>query len=212
MSWWSLSPKHVGMDSHGAKQTQVKAKRAHANIQQGSLQYQLNTGQRPKLPGVRCVNLQVYVKSSSLERESPSTLSAGPSFCSCNPGRLHQPYLSIQRPRLPRDTPSLALLSRVLVLSPTAWRDGTSLNPAGSHPSSSCCIESLCSPSNQKASVLWGVLPPGKSCQQVIFNNAPCRLNKRGRKPPASKAFREGNAQQSCSQIPWHPQMRRGMG
>lgn len=93
------------MDSHGAKQTQVKAKRAHANIQQGSLQYQLNTGQRPKLPGVRCVNLQVYVKSSSLERESPSTLSAGPSFCSCNPGRLHQPYLSIQRPRLPRDTP-----------------------------------------------------------------------------------------------------------
>lgn len=37
-------------ESHGAKQTSVKAKRAHANIQQGSLEYQLNTGQRPKLP------------------------------------------------------------------------------------------------------------------------------------------------------------------
>lgn len=62
--------------------------------------------------------------------------------------------------------------------------DSTSLNPAGSHLSSSCCVKPLCSPYNQKASVLWGVLPPKKSSQQVIFNNAPCRLNMAGRKHP----------------------------
>lgn len=88
-------------ESHGAKQTSAKAKRAHANIQQGSLQYQLNTGRRHELPVVHCVNLQAYVKRSSLERQSPSTLSMGSSLCSCL-GRLHRPYLSIQWPCFPR--------------------------------------------------------------------------------------------------------------
>lgn len=95
---------------------------------------------------ITCVNLQAYVKRSALEKVNPGTLSMGHSFCSCNPGRRRRPYLSTQWSCLPRDTQSSALLGRVLVLSPTAWRDGTSLNPAGSHHSSSCCVKLLCSP------------------------------------------------------------------
>lgn len=157
-------------ESHEAKQTPVKARGPSINIQQGILWYQLNTGQRPKLPLVRCVNFQVYVKRSPLGRESPSTLGVGPSFSSCNLDGLRRPYLSIRWPRLPRDTQSLAFLSGVPALLPTAWKDGMSSNPAGSHHSPSRHVKSLCSLYNQKASVLRGVSPPGKSGQQVIFN------------------------------------------
>lgn len=172
-------------ESQKAKQTPVKAKRVHANAQQGSLQCQLNTGQRPKLPLVHCVNLQVYIKRS-LEKERPSMLSVNSSFCSCNPGRLRWPYLNIQWPLSP-DTQRSVLLSRVLVLSPPAWRDSTSLNLAGSHPSSSCYVKLLCSPYTQEVSVLQGTLAPSNSSQQVIFNNAPCRLM--SEKPPSLQSI-----------------------
>lgn len=98
-------------ESHGARQTPVKAKRACATSQKGILQYQLNTGQWPKLLSVHWVNLQESIKRSSLERESRSTLIVGSGFSSCNPGTGHRPCLSTWWPCPPRDTQSSALLS-----------------------------------------------------------------------------------------------------
>ena len=153
-------------------QTAVKAGGSSISIQQGSLQYQLNTGQRTKLPGVRCVNLQVCVKRSSLEMESPSgpklLLTSSRQTTPTSPEHAMAP--SPQRhPKFGPPEHSIEF-----VLSPTAWRDGTSSDPGASHPSPSCWVKLLCSPRNQKAPTACGASHPqaraaSRRCPALLF-------------------------------------------
>lgn len=144
------------------------------------------------------MNLQGSVKRSFLERETPSTLSEGSNFCSCNPGRRRRPCLNTRWPYLPRDTQSFW----------AAWRGGTNLNPAGSHPSSSCCAKPLSSLCNQKASSWRATYFQARAASWGLFGKAPCRLDMRGGKPPSLPSILGVKAQRSCSHVPWQPQMQ----
>lgn len=117
-------------------------------------------------------------------------LSVGPSFCSCNPSGPRQPLESIWCPSLPtRRYPkfSLSEMSINAVASSAAGR--YKFKSARSHHSSPCCVKLLCSPYNLNMSILYGILPPRKSSQQVIFSHAPCRLNTRGWKFPSLQSI-----------------------
>lgn len=115
------------------------------------------------------------------------------SFCSCNPSGPRQTLESIWCPSLPTCRYPKFSLSELSINAVASSAAGCyKFKSARSHHSSPCCVKLLCSPYNLNMSILYGILPPRKSSQQVIFSHAPCRLNTRGWKFPSLQSISWG--------------------